>query len=140
MLITDVKMLICGIRGKRVRQGHNKANRSEKKLKKLKESKVGTFQSHSATRRVDLQLAQSSSMRAHGQVQLGEQTSGSVTRRRDRRCRSRSPNVTEQVSEKPHQEGEKMSIRRIADQFGKLDSLHRKLQNNLLKNTCREGE
>ncbi|WMV58381.1 hypothetical protein MTR67_051766 [Solanum verrucosum] len=43
-----------------------------KKLKKLKESKVGTGQSHSVSHQVDLQLAKSSSRLAHAQVQLGD--------------------------------------------------------------------
>uniref|UniRef100_M1DVD9 Uncharacterized protein n=1 Tax=Solanum tuberosum TaxID=4113 RepID=M1DVD9_SOLTU len=92
-------MLICSNEGYRVRQGHYEANR-RKKLKKLKERKVGTCQSTSASRRVDLQLALSSSMPAYGQNKLGEQTSDSATDRRDRRCQSGSLKVTERFDEK----------------------------------------
>uniref|UniRef100_M1DWA5 Uncharacterized protein n=1 Tax=Solanum tuberosum TaxID=4113 RepID=M1DWA5_SOLTU len=97
-----------------------------KELKKLKKSKVGTRQSHSVTRQVDLQLAQSSSRPDHGQNQLGDQINISAICRSVRGSQFSSPNVTGRGSAKPCQERKKRSPRRITDYVGELDLLRQK--------------
>ncbi|WMV37894.1 hypothetical protein MTR67_031279 [Solanum verrucosum] len=72
-------------KGERTRQGHYEVNKRVKKLKKLKESKAATCQSHSASRRVDVELSQSYNMPTHGYDPLIEQTSSSAMHQRDRR-------------------------------------------------------
>uniref|UniRef100_M1DNF2 Uncharacterized protein n=1 Tax=Solanum tuberosum TaxID=4113 RepID=M1DNF2_SOLTU len=72
--------------------------KKSEKVEKPKKSKARTHQSHSPSLRVDIQLAKSSTRKAHGQDQLGEQIDGLATHRTDGLCRLLSPKVIEESS------------------------------------------
>uniref|UniRef100_M1DN76 Uncharacterized protein n=1 Tax=Solanum tuberosum TaxID=4113 RepID=M1DN76_SOLTU len=87
-----------------------------KKLEKLKKREDGAHKSHSATRRVSLQLAQSSSELADFPKQLGEKKDDLETRRLDRLSRSSSSKLPEQFDAGVRSKGEKKhnsAIRRV---------------------------